>query len=683
MGKDRQHNSQYTRATVRQNSFNESDNTIEVVFVTEAPVEMENDDGQRFLEILSCDPASVRLDRAMSGAPFLKDHDSTKVENQIGVVVDVWFENRSGIAKIQLSNRPDCAGIVNDIKSGVLRNISVGYDVFKYEPIGNDERGLPMLRAVDWEVAEISTVTIPADYSAVTRKKYPSNQKSNKMSDKKREDAIKDAVQRVGLDSKIADELIASGVSVEEALTQLLDKVKEAAGVDKPDDEGAGSDTPPANEDGARAAEDDDEDDDEDKEKGERSKAVKAERTRASTITKSVRAANLDNSFAQKLIDEGTSIEKARELIINKMAENQKIPNVRMGGQDDGVITRNALQEAILHRAAPGQHKLTTEKARDFRYLSLLEVARTILEHSGVRTKQFSPSEIVTRALSTSDFPKLLANVANKFLRKSYEEQPQTWRPLATQQNAKDFKEITGIIIGGGGSLSPKLENGEYKMGRLTESAEVFKIAEFGEIIPITRKAIINDDLGGFTDLSRFLAAKAARTESDIVWGLITGNPKMADGKEVFHTAHKNLANTGAAISETTLNAATVALMNQTGLEKEVLNLLPKYLVVSPLNLMTAKKWMTSVNSTKVDDTNVFENAYEVISDPRLTGNAWYLTTTPQQLEMIKFAYLEGQEGVYTEEETDFNTDNIKIKVRLDFGAAIMDYRGFYKNPGQ
>ena len=36
-----------------------------------------------------------------------------------------------------------------------------------------------------------------------------------------------------------------------------------------------------------------------------------------------------------------------------------------------------------------------------------------------------------------------------------------------------------------------------------------------------------------------------AQLESDVVWGIITANPAMADGNALFHTTHKNLAGTG------------------------------------------------------------------------------------------------------------------------------------------
>ena len=47
-----------------------------------------------------------------------------------------------------------------------------------------------------------------------------------------------------------------------------------------------------------------------------------------------------------------------------------------------------------------------------------------------------------------------------------------------------------------------------------------------------------------------------AQLESDVVWGIITANPAMADGNALFHTTHKNLAGTGAALDVGSVGAA-------------------------------------------------------------------------------------------------------------------------------
>ena len=78
------------------------------------------------------------------------------------------IEGGVGIATLQLSRREDVAGIVQDIADGIIRNISVGYMVHEYQ-VTERQGELPLMRAVDWEPAEISFVPIPADAAATVR----------------------------------------------------------------------------------------------------------------------------------------------------------------------------------------------------------------------------------------------------------------------------------------------------------------------------------------------------------------------------------------------------------------------------------------------------------------------------------------------------------------------------------
>ena len=75
----------------------------------------------------------------------------------------------------------------------------------------------------------------------------------------------------------------------------------------------------------------------------------------------------------------------------------------------------------------------------------------------------------------------------------------------------------------------------------------------------------------------------------------------------------------------------------------------------------------------------------EPISEPQLDAaseTAWHLAASPNQIDTIEYAYLEGQQGAYIETRNGFDVDGVEIKCRLDFGAKAIDWRGLYKNPG-
>ncbi len=82
---------------------------------------------------------------------------------------------------------------------------------------------------------------------------------------------------------------------------------------------------------------------------------MKAERTRISDIRTACRAAMLDDAFTNKLIDDGTDINSARALIIDKMADmNPVTPANHSGitvGADEADKRRTAMQDGLLLRA--------------------------------------------------------------------------------------------------------------------------------------------------------------------------------------------------------------------------------------------------------------------------------------------------------------------------------------------
>ena len=162
----------------------------------------------------------------------------------------------------------------------------------------------------------------------------------------------------------------------------------------------------------------------------------------------------------------------------------------------------------------------------------------------------------------------------------------------------------------------------------------------------------------------------------------------MAGGNALFHTTHKNLAGTGAALDVASVGAARAAMALQTGLDKKtVLNIRPALLIV-PAALELKAEQLVAQNLVPADSAKVVPQSIRTlspISEPRLdaaSATSWYLAASPNQIDTIEYAYLEGQQGAYIETRNGFDVDGVEIKCRLDFGAKAIDWRGLYKNPG-
>lgn len=161
-------------AEVRSASFDEADNTIEVIWTTGAAVRRRDwRNGRYYQEVLEVSPTAVRLERLNAGAPFLDTHDDWSLRSVIGSVVpgSAKIEGGKGYARVKLSRAAEDAAIVEKIKDGIIRNISVGYAIHKVVKTDNGGDGVDdEWRVMDWEPLEISAVPVPADAGSQIRK---------------------------------------------------------------------------------------------------------------------------------------------------------------------------------------------------------------------------------------------------------------------------------------------------------------------------------------------------------------------------------------------------------------------------------------------------------------------------------------------------------------------------------
>ncbi|WP_316168954.1 MULTISPECIES: hypothetical protein [unclassified Bradyrhizobium] len=431
-----------------------------------------------------------------------------------------------------------------------------------------------------------------------------------------------------------------------------------------------------------------------------------AERVRSSEIVLIAQRHRMPTDFASQHIASGTSLDQVRNLVLEAVAarDAQTLINTRVQiPQDEGDTRRDALEVAILHRANPSAIKLT-DAAREWRGMTLLEMGRTFIEETtGERLRGLSKMELAARVLgidngftgfraggsmATSDFPNILANVISKRLRNAYEVAPQNWKKLARQNNAPDFKTRAVVQLSNLPNFKQVKEGGEYTFASLGDGKEQYALSTYGRKVMLTRQALINDDLSAFDRLPMLLGRAAAETEATLFWQIVITNPNMADGNALFSAAHGNLAAAGAAIAIASLNAGRTAMRKQKGLalkaaDAEPLNLTPAFLVVSPDKETEAQQFLaTTLYPQQNAQVNPFAGSLLQITEARLSGNTWYLWADPAMIDTIEYAYLEGEQGLYTEQRLGFDIDGLEIKGRLDFAAKAIDWRGMYQNPG-
>jgi hypothetical protein len=670
-------------AELAPNSADTEARTVEVIWSAGARVRRSTLFGEPYDEELSLDPTHVRLDRLNAGAPFLKVHEIDTLDAVIGSVVpgSARIENGRGIAQVRISERADVEPIWRDIQAGHIRAVSIGYQVHRFE-VSKPEAARELWRAVDWTPFEVSAVPVGADPAAGFRAQSPLHDCVLH-----RRDVSPTQTGAIPMTDKLnAPAAEAKDQPSDTLATEDTTMTEPKTPVAEPKVAAVETRTQPKPQKPDTAAAPDTE--------AVVTRARETERDRVSTIYDLAGRLNLERSFAEDLVKRGIDIGEARRLILDQVAAKSEETrtfsqvSIPLGGRDEAITRRDAVANALLHRYSPTLFTLE-DAARQYRGMTLMELARESLGNAGVNTRGLSRDEVATRALhSTSDFPEILSAVTNKTLRQAYDAYPRTFMLFCRQVLATDFKAMHRVQLGEAPQLLEVGESGEFKRGTLGESKESYKVKTYGRVVAITRQTLINDDLDAFTRIPAMYGNSIAQLESDVVWGVITANPAMADGNALFHTTHKNLAGTGAALAVEAVGAARAAMAKQTGLDKKtVLNVRPAFLIV-PASLELKAEQMVAQNLVPAATSNVVPQSIRTlapISEPRLDAvseTAWYLAASPNQIDTIEYAYLEGQQGAYIETRNGFDVDGVEIKCRLDFGAKAIDWRGLYKNPG-
>lgn len=382
--------------------------------------------------------------------------------------------------------------------------------------------------------------------------------------------------------------------------------------------------------------------------------------------------------------------------------------NVIVRDRPEGAETRSAIEAALCLRGGISPDTLeksygakTVEAGGKAMDMPLKEVLHACLDMEGIAHGRTVDNETIRAAFSTVSLPGILSNVANKKLLDSYRAQPVIAQCLCTSGDLSDFKESERFRLTDVGDLLPVAPDGEIKEGGISEEAAKNQIDTYGKKFCLTRKMIINDDLGGFMRVPAAMGNRAARLIDQLFFARLLKNPAQPDGKALFSAAHKNLL-TGAssALSAESLKKAIQIFLDQTDSDGQPISVEPRILLVPTalkhlaIELTKGATLVVSGSTDKVVPAlNVLaDENLQVVSSPYLanaaydgaSAAAWYLFGQPGQVDTFEIGYLAGRRTPTVERgETDFNTLGLWFRVYFDVGVREQDHRGMVKANGQ
>ena len=437
-------------------------------------------------------------------------------------------------------------------------------------------------------------------------------------------------------------------------------------------------------------------------------KGQEAERIRRNDVTeifsRHIKIDGVDDLQA-KCLKDGSELDICRTMLLDHIGSKQVPANKAPSHAFDVGATEKDKFAIGINRALSIRVGCATDDEKkdvgqnEFISYTPMEMARHYLKIHGINTKGFTRQDIVGEAFirgsihgtaTTSDFPNILADVANKSMLKGYNETPETWTQWCQVGNLADFKVAHRVNMSEFGELPEVPEGGEYSHGKFSDLSEKIRLLTFGKLFTISRQALINDDLSALSSIPRGMGRAAQRKVGDLVYGVLIDNPIMnQDSTALFHANHNNLINTGApTVYDIDLMRTLMALQKgpagEATLGIQPVHILVPYELQGSTRVLIKAQYDPAATSGTLTP-NPEQDLLNVVPEHRLSASsatAWYLTASTSMTDTMEVAFLNGNQNPYLEQQEGFTRDGVSHKVRIDAGVAPMDFRGMSKNIG-
>jgi phage major head subunit gpT-like protein len=600
-------------AALAPTTFDEKTNTVEAVVSTGADVRRPG-----YIERLPVANANLR---GFVGKPVLDAHSQASTRAVLGVIERAWIADGELRVLIKLSSRDDVTGTVRDIRDGIIRSLSVGYQVLEWAESTNS-KGERVRTARAWIPHEVSFVPIGADPGAVTRSssmepeietpETPAPTPEQVRAQTRAE--VRDIIKRAGGTPAQADELIDRDATPEQAHAAAYEILTA------------------------------------------RSQAYEILTTRSQAAPR-VRVINPGPSpeetqhrraagFAASHFGVAVKDEAAKPFVGLSVEDHARDHLESLGVRTRG-MSRDVLLSTAFQTRSGGVGQHTTSDFPLMLDIGLSTAVRAAYEAAS------SPLVALCFKATANDF------------RTQYAHQLGEFPKLSKVTESGEIKNVT---------------RGE---ARESWSLDTYG-ALFSASRKLILNDAFNQ-LGDFArDAGQAAAATTADLVVQALTQSAGAGPVMGDTVRLFHADHGNLDSSGASIALESLSAARVAMITQTGVDGEtIINVKPDTIVVPPSQLTAAEQFVATIQPGRTDDANPFGNKLAVVCEPRLEAIdplAWYLADSRHPALVL--GGLAGYEGPQVSARDGWEILSREWRVTLDVGVGPRDWRGWYRNVG-
>jgi hypothetical protein len=277
----------------------------------------------------------------------------------------------------------------------------------------------------------------------------------------------------------------------------------------------------------------------------------------------------------------------------------------------------------------------------------------------------------------------------------TYKQYPKMYpKFMETKSSSKRFEKEQGMT--GFTLASVKDEGDSVDFARMTQGFQKeYNHTTYGLGAIVTREMMEDDQYNIISSIPRLLAEAMVRTEETQATAVLNNGFDTAftgaDGQALFSTAHPNAGSAGGTqsntpttasdLTQTSLEAAIIAIMDFRDENSNRIMINPKTLIVSRSDFFNATKILETKYKVGAadNDVNVVSNMnLELVVTNYLTDqDAWFLKT-----DAINGLTFYTRRGADIERDNDISTQNLAIVTTMRFDTGFTDWRGCYGNPG-
>lgn len=284
----------------------------------------------------------------------------------------------------------------------------------------------------------------------------------------------------------------------------------------------------------------------------------------------------------------------------------------------------------------------------------------------------------------------VLQDVANKAMVAAFTRSNSIVPRCFKVKSAKDFKTLHSVRLEGKGVLEEIGADGEIKHANLVDSEYTIALKTWAKMLGVSRKMMINDDLGAFMDVSRILGDLAYKAHEKLaIETMITPGGS-------FYTSANSASGGGTALAVDSFMQAKNLFNAQVDSDGYPIDVDPSILLVPKVledaaDRIVGSEFLISGNTTAAPQRNQAYGKARVLSTPWLsnskvtsaTSTRWFLLADPMELAAFAVAYLNGQRNPTIESsELDFNKLGMQFRIFWDFNFGVESTQGVVKMAG-